>query len=77
MEQNKVVIEINDQPDGSARVVMNPSFEQLMKKIDAGYSLSAAETYACRCARAILEMNKELRESGNQSSLILVPRTGR
>lgn len=68
----KVTIEIEDKDLGKVKTVVTPSFETLMKKINSGEGLSAAEGYAFTAINAIREASK------NQDPLkIWVPRIGR
>ena len=66
----KIVITIEDNiVTGRVKAVCTPSFETMMKKVNAGGSLTSAEAYAVAALRRVLEAEKQ------QGPLnVLVPR---
>lgn len=68
----KVTITLEDQPNGSVKTTVDPSFETIMKGINAGVVLTSAEAYALFAIRMIREESKR-----RGPSTILVPRISR
>lgn len=65
----RVVIVIEDQPDGTVRTVATPSLETMMKKNAIGERLTSAEGYAIAAINRIIEASKEQGPHG-----ILIPK---
>lgn len=68
----KVVITIEDMPDGKVKVVSDPNFETMMVMHDSGHPLTAANGYAFTALNAI---RNEAKRQG--PTRIFVPRIGR
>ena len=68
----KVVIEIEDKPDGNVKVTCTPTFETMMKMHVSGETLTSAHGYAFQALNAIRKESKS-----QNPSRILIPRLGR
>jgi len=56
----KIVITVEDQPDGNVKVVATPNFETMMQMNASGAAkLTSAHGYALRALNAIIEGSKE------------------
>lgn len=69
----KVVIEIEDMPDGKVKTTLKPNFETIMSKWDSHGDISPAEGFALTAANAIRAAAK----SQESSNIIRVPIIGR
>ena len=65
----KVVITIEDLPNGKVRTVCEPNFETMMKMKMSGGELTSAHGYAFQCLNAIREESKR-----RGPTKILIPR---
>lgn len=57
----KVIITIEDIPEGKVKVVSDPSFEIMAKRTLSGHDLTAAHGYALRALNAITDAAKQQR----------------
>lgn len=57
---SKIVVTIEDKPDGNVKITSEPNFETLAMKVDSGNTITAAETYALFALRKIREASKSL-----------------
>lgn len=73
--RSKVTITVEDQANGTVKVVMTPSAETLLSKIASHGpdSLSAAEAYAMAAINRIRQVSK----LADGSIIVPVPRIGR
>lgn len=55
----RVVIVIEDHPDGTVKFTSSPSFEQMAKAIQSGEKTPASHAYALKAANAIWRASKE------------------
>lgn len=63
----KIIVEIEDKPDGNVKITANPNFETMAMKVDSGETITAAETYALFALRKIREASKSVdRRHGRQ-----------
>jgi hypothetical protein len=69
----RVVITIEDQPNGTVKVVAEPNFATMAQMTASGHELTSAHGYALRALNSIREAAKE------QSNTlgIIIPRIGR
>lgn len=69
----RIVITVEDQPDGTVKVAAEPNFMQMAQMNSSGHSLTSAHGYAMRALNAIREAS---REQSNRLGII-IPRIGR
>lgn len=68
----KIVITIEDLPNGKVKTSCNPNFETMIKMHVSGNNLTAAHGYALSALNKIVEESKN-----NCPTRILIPRIGR
>lgn len=56
----KIIVTIEDKPDGNVKITAEPNFETMAMKVDSGETITAAETYALFALRKIREASKSL-----------------
>jgi hypothetical protein len=70
---SRVVITIEDKPEGGVKCECTPNFETMMMKENSGNRLTSAEAYAVHVLNALRKASKE-----QASALkVLIPRLGR
>jgi hypothetical protein len=55
----RIVITIEDTPDGKVKTVADPNFETMMQMNASGHKLTSAHGYAIRALNAMVEASKE------------------
>lgn len=69
----RVIITIEDAPDGTVKVVAEPSFMQIAQMEASGHKLTSAHGYAMRAMNAVRDAS---REQSNTLG-IWIPKVGR
>lgn len=55
----RIVITVEDMPDGTVKTVMDPPFATLMQMNASGHTLTSAHGYALRAVNAIRDAAKD------------------
>jgi len=66
----KVIVTIEDNPDGTVKITAEPNFETIAMKAESGNDPTAAETYALLALRKIRDASKKLDATRGRSSLL-------
>ena len=67
---SKIVITIEDMPNGNVSIKSNPTFEEIAKKDLSGETLSNADGYAI----AMLNRARQIGKSTESTNLIQIPK---
>lgn len=65
----KITLTFEDNPEGGVKVVAEPSFETLMKKMASGHDLTAADGYAISALNTVRKISES-----NSPNKILIPK---
>jgi len=68
----RVIITIEDLPDGKVKVEANPNFMTMMQMKESGHEWTSAQGYALRMLNEAGKVSK-----GQSQNKIIVPRIGR
>ncbi len=56
---SKIIVTIEDKPDGNVSITANPTFETLAMKVDSGETITSGEAYALFALRKIREASRK------------------
>lgn len=70
---SRIVIIIEDLPNGGVEVHANPTFESMASQVASGNDLTPAQGYAMKCINVIRAVSKKQ----TPTNKILIPRIGK
>lgn len=66
----KIIITVEDMPNGNVKIVSNPTFEEIAKKDLSGETLTNADGYAI----AMLNRARQIGKSTESTNIIQIPK---